>query len=443
METPVNESAVLIIGAGTWGFSIALQLARRGFTGIKVLDASSFPSSSAAGNDLNKIAEEANEPSDDDSDEDYFWNKVHQLSMETWKNDPLFKPFYHATGFIMAACGDRAYEHCLKYAKSEQADLIPLKSKEHFRSTMPKGVLTGSFPQWRGFWKDGGAGWVFASGALREMYAEAVKLGVHFMTGSSEGAVQTLLQSSSKDTIIGAQTADGVRHKASLTILATGANSDSLLDFKKQLRPTAWTLAHLPLAAEEIENYRNLPVLYGVDRGFFIEPDAENHQMKICDEHPGYCNFIDVEGELRSVPFARQQIPKDAERRMRRLLKETMPQFEQRDFSFARICWDADTVDRLFLIDWHPELKNLVIAVGGSGHGFMTNPAVGILVADVVENKVEERLKRMMRWRPKTSVHRNWWDTQNRFGADGKVMDFQDVQEWTTIGEGEKGDLCT
>lgn len=53
-----SESAILIIGAGTWGSSTALELARRGFTGIKVLDSSSFPSAIAAGNDLNKIAEE-------------------------------------------------------------------------------------------------------------------------------------------------------------------------------------------------------------------------------------------------------------------------------------------------------------------------------------------------------------------------------------------------
>lgn len=53
-----RDSAILIIGAGTWGCSIALHLARRGFTRIKVLDGSSFPSAIAAGNDLNKIAEE-------------------------------------------------------------------------------------------------------------------------------------------------------------------------------------------------------------------------------------------------------------------------------------------------------------------------------------------------------------------------------------------------
>lgn len=53
-----SHSDVLIVGAGTWGCSIALELARRGHSRIAVLDGSPFPSAISAGNDLNKIAEE-------------------------------------------------------------------------------------------------------------------------------------------------------------------------------------------------------------------------------------------------------------------------------------------------------------------------------------------------------------------------------------------------
>ncbi|KAF2657800.1 fructosyl-amino acid oxidase [Lophiostoma macrostomum CBS 122681] len=430
----MTDKGILIIGGGTWGCSVALELARRGFGKVKVLDASPFPSPIAAGNDLNKIAEESNEPRDDDVNDDYFWNKINQMAMHAWKHDSLFKPFYHPTGFIMAACGDDAYEHCLKYAKGEHAKLSPLQTAEEFRSTMPKGVLTGSFPGWRGFWKDGGAGWVFARGALKAMHAEAVELGVEFVCGPSQGKVESLLCSAANDAVLGARTADGQKHLADRTILAAGANSDLLLDFRKQLRPTAWTLAHLPLSAAEAEVYQKLPVLYGVDRGFFIEPDQEKHEIKLVDEHPGYLHMVPIDGRLRSVPFAREQIPKEAEARMRRFLRETMPQFEDREFSFARICWDADTVDRKFLIDVHPELANLVVAVGGSGNGFMTSPAIGVLVADTLQGKMDARLKRMLRWRPESAEDRDWWDTQDRFGAEGRLMDFQNVQDWTEIG---------
>lgn len=53
-----HTSTFLIIGGGTWGCSTALELARRGYRNITVLDSHPIPSAIAAGNDVNKIVEE-------------------------------------------------------------------------------------------------------------------------------------------------------------------------------------------------------------------------------------------------------------------------------------------------------------------------------------------------------------------------------------------------
>jgi choline dehydrogenase-like flavoprotein len=53
-----KHSSILIIGAGTWGCSTALHLARRGYTSITALDAHPLPSPISAGNDINKIVEQ-------------------------------------------------------------------------------------------------------------------------------------------------------------------------------------------------------------------------------------------------------------------------------------------------------------------------------------------------------------------------------------------------
>jgi sarcosine oxidase/L-pipecolate oxidase len=52
------HSSILIVGGGTWGCSTALQLVRRGYKNITVLDAHQIPSPISAGNDVNKIMEE-------------------------------------------------------------------------------------------------------------------------------------------------------------------------------------------------------------------------------------------------------------------------------------------------------------------------------------------------------------------------------------------------
>lgn len=52
-----HSSSIIIVGAGTWGCSTALHLARRGYKNVIVLDPHPVPSPIAAGNDINKIME--------------------------------------------------------------------------------------------------------------------------------------------------------------------------------------------------------------------------------------------------------------------------------------------------------------------------------------------------------------------------------------------------
>lgn len=261
---------------------------------------------------------------------------------------------------------------------------------------------------------------------------EAQRLGASFVTGSSQGNVTSLVYESGD--VVGARTADGIEHRASRTILCAGANSNQLLDLEDQLRPTAWTLAHIKMTSEEVKRYKNLPVLFNVEKGFFMEPDDDEHELKICDEHPGYCNWVrDAKGNPISLPFAQHQVPKEAEQRVRSFLHETMPQLAERPFSFARICWCADTPDRAFLIDCHPKYASLVLGAGGSGHGFKYIPSVGGYIVDKMEDRLDEKLANVFRWRPETAIDRDWHDTQGRFGGPNKVMDLQEVQDWTDI----------
>jgi sarcosine oxidase/L-pipecolate oxidase len=342
--------------------------------------------------------------------------------------DPVFMPFYHDTGYIICAHTPDGLEQLTKREMiHEKPDFKWLDTPEAFRETMPEGILTGNFPGWKGGYKKDGAGWVFARGALMAAYEEAKRLGVMFITGS-KGDVKKLL--TENGAVAGAETADGQQHRAQTTILANGAHAPSLLDFKDQLRPTAWTLAHIKMTPEECQKYKNLPVLFNIESGFFMEPDAERRELKICDEHPGYTNFVTPSA---SVPFARQQIPLEAEVRVRGFLADTMPQLATRPLSFARICWCADTPDRNFLIDRHPDYPGLVLAVGGSGHGFMHITSVGGFVADLLEEKLDENLKTAFRWRPETAVGRDWGDVQGRRGGPNKVMDFGNVDGWTDI----------
>ncbi|KAJ9659260.1 hypothetical protein H2201_007410 [Coniosporium apollinis] len=435
-----HSTSIIIIGAGTWGCSTALHLARRGYKNVTVFDPFPVPSPISAGNDVNKIiTARSSSFADDSDDEAYVARKLLEASMEGWLHDPVFKSHYHETGFIAAASSPANIAKLQQQAQGDKMSKFKyLDTPEDFRKTMPEGVLTGDFPNWHGWHKKTGAGWVHARDALISAAAEAKRLGVTFIPGSPEGHVTSLLYE--QGDIKGAKTADGKEHRADRTILCAGASAVELLDFKDQLRPTAWTLAHIKMTPEEAALYKNLPVLFNVERGFFMEPDADNHELKMCDEHPGYCNWVNspADGKRKSLPFARNQIPVEAEQRCRNFLRETMPQLADRPFSFARICWCADTPNRSFLIDRHPEYPSLVLGVGGSGHGFSCIPAIGGFIVDAMEGTLDPKMAKSYRWRPETAVNRDWNDTQGRSGATNEVMDFQKVTQWTAIGSESK-----
>ncbi|KAJ5111170.1 hypothetical protein N7532_001705 [Penicillium argentinense] len=430
MTPPLSpSSSILIVGAGTWGCSTALHLARRGYTNVTVLDPHPVPSPIAAGNDVNKIMEHKELKGHKIDAKSVAFATFTRAALGGWTEDPVFKPYFHETGFIFSASAPELIEH----VKEEEIDVYEgdftaLKTAEDFRKTMPPGVLTGDFPGWKGWFNRKGAGWIHARKAMMSSYAEAQRLGVKFITGTPQGSVVALVYEN--EDVIGAQTADQTVHRADHTILAAGAGSDRLLDFKKQLRPTAWTLSHIRMTPEEAQQYRNLPVLFNIAKGFFMEPDEDKHELKICDEHPGYCNFIPD-----SRYPGRKGIPLEAEARAREFLRDTMPHLAGRPFAFARICWDADTPDRAFLIDRHPDHPSLLVAVGGSGNGAMQMPTIGGFISDALEGKLSKNVKDVVRWRPETAVDRDWNSTQDRFGGPNELMNFQNIKddEWTEI----------
>ena len=83
---------------------------------------------------------------------------------------------------------------------------------------------------------------------------------------------------------------------------------------------------------------------------------------------------------------------------LRQFLAVTFPELVEAPVVYTRCCLYNDTLDEHLWIDRHPELENLTVAAGGSGHAFKMAPILGGLIADAVERKANPWLPKFQ-WR--------------------------------------------
>ena len=101
-------------------------------------------------------------------------------------------------------------------------------------------------------------------------------------------------------------------------------------------------------------------------------PDIENRGLKISFDRHG--PQIDPDMALRVVPERSIEL-------IQQYLGEHIPALRNAPIVETRVCQYENTANGDFLIDRHPELENVWLVGGGSGHGFKHGPAVGEYVS--------------------------------------------------------------
>ncbi|KAI1490165.1 FAD dependent oxidoreductase [Biscogniauxia mediterranea] len=376
-----KSSSILIVGAGTFGLSTAYHLAKAGYSNITVLEKSSeFPPPLSAGNDLNKIIRAEYE--------DPFYTDLALQAMAAWKT-PLFSPYYHEVGYLLATSDAAPEKSKRTLAKSLSSisehpafkgKIIPIETREDIKKVAP--VYSGPM-QWKGYLNKF-AGYSHAGDALTATYSACCALGVNIILGKE---VKSLVYEDS--TCTGVITASDARYVSSLTILTLGASLGAVLpQIGRQIIAKAWSVAHIQLTPNEAATLKDIPVTYARDLGFFFEPDRRTNLLKICPFGAGYTNYTPIAGagtELSLPPENNDFIPERDEALVRKLLRETLPDLADRPLINKKICWCADTADSEYVIDFVPGKKGIMVVGGDSGHGFKMLPVIGEWVKETME----------------------------------------------------------
>lgn len=292
------------------------------------------------------------------------------------------------------------------------------------------------------------SGWADAEACMDWLYRRAVATNrVHFVNGTAEA----LLRSPSDNTLVTGVKLSGEGKReltADLTILATGAWTPSLIPLSGRAVATGQVLAYMDLTPAEQAKLANVPTLLNMSTGYFIITPAKGI-LKIARHAYGYLNPTTANGgnpisspvTHLTHPTAPQLVPHAEQVAMRNAMREMIPwpELHNRPFKSTRLCWYTDTPDGDFIIDYHPNLKGLFVATGGSGHGFKFLPVIGEKVTDCVLGKCPDDFKG--KWNFTKHGDMAWDKVVTEDGSRGGVPGLllrQELDKTSSTGE-EKG----
>ena len=339
-----TNTKMLIVGAGAFGTSTAYHLSLRGYKSIQVLDRYPIPSCEAASTDISKIIRsDYNEP---------LYATMGVQSIEAWANWEMFRGLYHTPGWILSAKNFSVpfVESSIEVSKELGVKGIERLSQEQVRQRIP--LVTGRLDGWNiNVWNPT-AGWADSGEAIKRMAFAAQQNGVEYISGP-RGYARKLIYSAG--VCKGVVTQDGTNHTADLVIVAAGAWTPSLIDLEGQLTAKGHAVAHIQLSPAETKLHQSVPILDNLELGYFFPPQ-ENGIFKLA--HSQFITNTTTDGNTgitTSIPHTFTQSPSDGlpieiEQTMRNNLARVFPALANRPFCFTRLCWDADTVDRHFLI---------------------------------------------------------------------------------------------
>jgi len=390
-----KNSKILIVGAGAFGTSTAYHLSQRGYRSIRVLDRYAPPSCEAASTDISKvIRSDYNDP---------LYVRLGVEAINAWQTSELYRGLYHVPGWVLSAkqLSVPFVEGSIETSRRLGVQGIEELTKDQVHSRFP--MVNGALDDWNiNVWNPT-AGWANSGEALRRMALAAQAKGVDFISGDRGYVRSLILQQDGQCTRVIAK--DGTKHSADIVLVATGAWTPSFLDVEGQLLAKGHAVAHIQLTASEQKHYASMPILDNLELGYFFPPGPDGvfklaHSQFITNHRRDTHSTIHT-----SIPHTFQDNPSDGlpleiEQTMRTNLRRVFPDLADRPFCYTRLCWDADTPDRHFLVAPHPRHRGMFLATGGSAHGFKFMPILGKYVADMLEGKLEPAIATAWAWRP-------------------------------------------
>jgi sarcosine oxidase len=346
-------SSAIVVGAGIFGGSLALELVERGWD-VTLVDRYPPGHVRAASGGESRLIRCAHGG-------DSWYVRSARRAWERWRRleEETGTALLVASGVVWLARDESGWE-----AESER-----VLAAENVRTERLTPEDAGSlFPSFAGddlafCLLEPEAGVLRARDATRAIVGLARTKGVRFVGGEARALAG------------GSVEVEGERLDADVVVWACGAWLAGLFPDHARLRVTRQEVLHFgaPIAWETPP----VPAWVDYHAAFYGLGDLDGRGVKVCPDQEG--PDFDPDRDART-PTDRAQA--DA----RAYLAHRFPALADAPLVFSRVCPYALTGDTNFLIARHPEEERVWLLGGGSGHGFKHGPALGEYVAALLED---------------------------------------------------------
>jgi glycine/D-amino acid oxidase-like deaminating enzyme len=370
MKVPPGH--VVVVGGGVFGAASALELRRRAWE-VTLLDPYRPPHESASSADVSKLVRM-------DYGADVFYHELAELALEGWDrwNADWPRPLYHEVGLLVLT------RSAMAPGRAEQESLRVLRQRGYEVERVGPAALRQRFPAWvdqvDGYFNPR-AGWVESTAVVKRLVTLGEEAGVVVRFAS----VAALLDSGSR--VRGVRTSAGDDLAADRVVVCAGAWTPTLLPWlADRLRATAQPVLYFQAEDPGAFSGPTFPTWTAdiTSTGWYGFPALPDGRVKIGHHGPGTVVPPDGRGKVADAHVAAA----------RAFLRDALPALADARLAGRRVCLYCDTSDGDFLIDAEPGRDGLIVASGGSGHGFKFAPVLGGIVADVVEGRANA-------WRPR------------------------------------------
>ena len=356
-----------VIGAGVFGLASAIELRARGHA-VTVFDQGTVPYEAASSTDVSKAIRRTWYAGDNET-----YVELVERAAEQWREweERSGTSFYHKVGGanIVRSIEPGSPMHAsVDYLRSRGADVRVLTAPE----------ARAKFPQFRFddheiCVNDPWTGYIESARAVSFMCRLAREEGVTVREGS------TVVGLEERAGRVDIAVADGQRAAFDRVVVAVGVWIGRLL-------PEIG--AHVRVTHQEmilIEPPDPVQFAAGVTPVWSIDPDGEGwYGFPVL--RGGYAKAaIDPPGDTVDPDMDRSGTPGFEERALA-FLERRIPDLARGRVVGGRSCLYATTPDDHFIVDWTPGSSRVLVAGGGSGHGFKFGGAIGPVIADALED---------------------------------------------------------